>query len=104
MKKPLFEIGEEVVIQSKDFQEVNGQCSVVEKIVMPNEKYVDRLNCTVFKNISGKYAYLLSNKLLHPNANGAEALWGESALRKKHKPSELSFQELVSSLKTPIKA
>ena len=104
MKKPLFEVGEDVIIQSQDFPEASGECAVVEKIVGPGEKYVDRLSGNVFRNGSGKYAYLLSNKVPHPDGSGDEALWEESALRKKHKPSELSFKELVSSLKTPIKA
>lgn len=103
MKKPLFEIGEEVILQSKTFPEYNAEY-VVEEVIEKDQPVRCRLTGDRIYSSDG-YSYRFSIPLLHKHyTDGTECLMDESALRKKHKPSELSFQELVSSLNTPIKA
>lgn len=101
MKKPLFEVGEEVILQSKTFPEYNGEY-VVNGVIEGDQTVTCRL--TNYRIYSRGRSYRFTVPHIHKSFdNGTEVLWSESALRKKHKPSELSFQELVSSLKIPTK-
>lgn len=93
MKEPLFSVGEEVLLQSKAYPEYNGEAVVI--FYSPSAGGIDREGV---RHIQGGFAYKLSIDSPVPNK-----MWHETALKKKPKPSELSFQELVSSLKTPIK-
>lgn len=111
MKKPLFEVGETVVRQvpSPYYSECNGEYIV--EAVISQEEYDRTIESVVSR--PGFY-YKLRDLVIHvKNLDGDKTgeisnhSW-EGFLRKKHKPSDLSFQELVSSLKlqikTPIKA
>ena len=88
MKKPLFSVGEEVILRSEAYPEYNGDAVVLD---------------IRFDYDDGLPGYLLTIPC-PKDEEGDDLWWDEPALRKKYKPSELSFQELVSSLKTPIKA
>ena len=107
MKKPLFEIGETVVRQAPSpyYSEYNGEYIVESIITRQDYEYA----IPGVKGMHGFY-YKLRGLAIHlENFAGDKTgkitsyTW-EGFLRKKHKPSELSFQELVSSLTTPIKA
>lgn len=79
--RPKFEVGEEVILQSIDFPECNGEYSVQE--------------VSYFDAVGFCYRLDLDHKVV-----GRLDLWVESSLRKKHKPSRMSFDDLMSSLKT----
>lgn len=47
---------------------------------------------------TGNYSYLLEEKCKE-GTYGVEIVWAESALRKLHKPSKYSFEQLLSEIK-----
>ena len=94
MEKPLFEIGEEVILQSKNHPECNGEAVVIS--YMPSSGGVDRYGV---KQVVGGFAYKLTIDSPLPNK-----LWHELAIKKKHKPSEMSFEELMNFLKSPVES
>lgn len=102
--KPKFEVGETVILQSKDCPEYNGEY-IIENILTIGDTYYNRLNGEYYyieKNLGG-FTYLFTEPLQDPYCfEESEAIWSESALRKKYKPSELSFDALMSTLKSPI--
>lgn len=101
MNKPYFEVGEEVTLQSKDQPESNGDY-VIYKILKDGEEWDDRLN-PEYTLTSDGVTYVFEEPILDTSheKEGTECLWCESALRKKYKPSELSFNELISEIKCP---
>ena len=84
-----FKLGEECILQSKMYPELNGDCIVTEftgcrkaLIYRPNKKPVSVFTCgylTTIKSPDGFY-------------------WDESALRKKHKPSTESLSTMIEEL------
>lgn len=86
--RPLFEVGEEVILQSKSFPQYNGETTVV------SVEYRSGLCVTTGKLLSPNYLYTLGVKSVEVD------VWDESALRKKHPPSEHSFTELMEKLKS----
>jgi hypothetical protein len=90
MREAYFDVGEEVILQSRGFPELNGNATVISKVY--------GVRRSSFDGISRKgWAYYLD--VVGPN----EAPWREASLRKKHKPSEFSFEELINQ-KAPISA
>lgn len=82
-KPPLFRVGEEVVLQSINYPELNGN-AIVQKVDSGYEEG-SKKPC---------YGYVLNiGNPLYPG-------WAESALRKKHKPSDHSFDSLIAELKS----
>lgn len=94
-KQPLFSVGEEVILCSKDYPEHNGEY-YVHKVLDTGQHYICRLTGIQYTAISG-IGYLLDQPVLHPHKN-AEAYWSEGALRKKYPPSTESFKEMMSNL------
>lgn len=95
--KPLFEVGEVVVLQSKQIPHYNGEY-VVTRVLEDGDVY----ECRVTKSYklvlgSGGYAYLLDEPLM---VDGSEGCCAEQALKKKHTPGEMDFKLLVDSLKS----
>ena len=97
MSNPYFKIGEEVILQSKDLPHLNGEY-VVEEVLLdgdvvyssPNNTVTNRgITYTLFKDIRVK---VLSD-------GECRRGWAQSALRKKHPPSDDSFEEMMSKLK-----
>lgn len=84
MKDPLFRVGEEVVVVSNLCPECNGESVVLEL------KWGTML-CSDGVEYTG-WCYKTEDQ---PNKN---LHYRESSLRKKHKGSDYSFQQLVSSL------
>lgn len=97
MNTPLFKVGELVGLVSVNRPECNGQY-IVERVLDPNEVFASRNDGKYMHNGSDFPAYLLSEIFISKYGYG-EACWNESALRKIHKPSEYSYQELLTSLK-----
>lgn len=88
-----FSVGEEVILQSKAYPEFNGEAVVLE--VFCSTGGVDRDG---IRFIEGGYAYMLTIK--SPTIGRK---WHEAALRKKHQPSEFTFNSLMDNLKLPQK-
>ena len=102
MNRPKFEAGEEVILQSRQNPEHNGEY-FVDRVVYDGCDYKDRLTGIEFvidwkDNHPG---YLLSNRAKDSHL-GTEIIWNETALRKKHKPAEMSFSALMQSLTSPV--
>lgn len=87
--RPKFEVGEEVILVSVSCPELNGEATVL------SVKYCEYINNRTENKEEG-YLYELT---IESRYSG----WMESALRKKHKPSDMSFHELMDSLNTTLK-
>lgn len=94
MSRPLFSVGEEVILQSVDYPEFNGEY-IVETAFLPrtNKQVVDGCAYT-----NAHIGYFLMG-LYHEKGGqkGVRSSWRQSALRKKHKPSTKSFSELMAN-------
>ena len=86
--RPLFAVGEEVILQSKAHPEYNGD-AVVLSVFATTGGGPEPGNIV----IKGGWAYELT--IPTPFNKG----WHESALRKKYPPSSLGYEELISALK-----
>lgn len=83
MRDAYFVVGEEVILQSKNYQEFNGDAVVVEV------SYGIQWSAANGKDLDDGWMYQLDIGTPEPGC------WHESALRKKHKPSEFSFEEII---------
>lgn len=97
MNKPKFEVGEVVILQSVLHSEYNGEYTV-ESVIGRGDSFKDRLTGDVRTSTDNQYGYQLSQVHTY---NGKEIVWKETLLRKKHQPGEMSFTNLMSSLKQP---
>lgn len=100
--RPLFSVGEEVILQSKSSPEFNG-IYVIHKILRDRQYMIDR---HTGRNIQcefnhGYFGYILDQPILSDIGN--DIIWAEAALRKRYPPSSQSFSELMNTLKTPAK-
>lgn len=101
---PKYAIGEVVILQSKERPEFNGEDTVIE-IVYEDSISTDRLSGLPVRHKKfqyGKISYKLEKALVTITSNNGgdvEGVWAESALRKKQEPGEMSFMQLMSSLK-----
>lgn len=103
MKRPLFEIGEIVILQSVSIPELNGEYTV-RQVVTKGDKYSCRLSGKVKVCGVDAYYYFLHEVIADsPVYPGTEAPWLESALRKKHKGCGEDFQSMINTLKSPVK-
>lgn len=94
--KPRFNVGEEVILQSKDYPEMNGEYTVL-KVISGGGMVVCSITGQSYRQTDG-LSYVLNDGNLHKRDN-CEINWNESALRKKHKPSGKSFSEMMSDIK-----
>ena len=90
MKSPLFEIGENVILQSRSFPEYNGEEIIID-IRRSNDNKALTLNGII--DTGTPWGYKLN--IQHPLCGW----WSEVALRKKHKPSEDSYESMINKLK-----
>jgi hypothetical protein len=88
---PLFSVGEVVILQSVSRPELNGECTVLERVA-PGQM----AKCGLINNLHG-YGYKTTIKNISDSIH-----WAESALRKKHQPGEQSFTQLMQTLKSPV--
>lgn len=104
MSQPKFSVGEEVILQSQNYSQYNGNY-VVEEVIAPSQDYICRLTGRLLTNFSLEYNYKLSRIFNVGHALGCEAIPRERRLRKKHKPSEFKdFTSLMNNLKLPQKS
>lgn len=89
---PKFSVGEVCLLQSVDHPELNGDVTVL-KIVNNGEEYTSPDGQLHRLGAEG-FAYVLDRDA----ANG-NPFWNESALRKKHDPSDYGFYELMENIK-----
>ena len=98
IKQPLFSVGEEVILCSKECPELDWEYTV-DRILCEGEIYQCRVTntlCRVTKHEEeSHFAYLLSTPLLRDER---ECPIDEKALRKKYPPSTESFKEMMSRL------
>lgn len=97
-RQPLFYIGEEVILSE------DNKTYIVDQIIKGGDTFFDRVvrykrNTT--KDSYGQYGYLLNVSFPCKNQFEGECLWAEYKLKKKNKPSEFSFTELMNNLKCP---
>ena len=102
----LYAEGEIVILQSQSQPSLNGEYTV-KQIVHTGTEVNDRIRNMTYTWIdiskSTAAGYILEEciaEFIFTDGNLAETAWAESALRKKLPPSELSYKELMSSLKT----
>lgn len=98
-----YSVGESVILKSTSRPECNGEYTV-SKVLQKDEVTVCRITGR-WHSHTGKlsnYGYLLDSPKLN-NFSGVEAVWAECALRKKHEPSQMSFQSLIESINSPVK-
>lgn len=85
--RPLFAVGEEVILVSVQSPHCNGPAVVLDV----DNNYEDEVP-----------GYLLTTPC-EKDDEGIDMLWDQSALRKKSPPSSQSFSELMNTLKSPEK-
>lgn len=102
MTKPLFEVGEEVILQSKVRPELNGEATVlgVYTDTLLAKKRLNELNPPDVNFIGELTGARYELTITNIRSTGVIAFWAESALRKKHKPSDKSFGELINICNT----
>lgn len=101
MSKPLFSIGETVIRQapSTNYLEGNGEyvvCGITDAQDAKN-LYSANWGASGFYYELDGFSVMLDNGLVSNHSH-------ESFLKKKHKPSDQSFDQIMSSLKQPQKA
>lgn len=98
----MFKVGERVILQSKELPHHNG-VHVVRARVEVGEVYLDRVTDVYWENKTDGVSYVLEEILApdYEDPDNGEAFWNESALRKYHEPSDMSFQELMEQFKQP---
>jgi hypothetical protein len=84
-----FKVGEECILQSGMYPELNGDCIVTKVtgyqkalVYRPNKKPIFELSCGYLTTIKSPDGFC----------------WDESALRKKHKPSTKSLSTMIEEL------
>lgn len=102
MTRPLFSVGEEVMLVSKDRPDLNGRYTIKD-IVYHEGFYFDKfLNKTVqwiCTELDKETPSHLLEELEVADEFGSEFMWAQSALRKIYPPSEFTFDELMNNLK-----
>ena len=83
--KPLFEVGEEVLLVSKSCPELNGEYTI--SAVAHHGKCVQYGTGGISRETT--YNFFGEDKSI---------CYAESALRKKHKPSEYDFNQLIEEI------
>lgn len=96
MRKPYFHVGEEVILQSVSRPDLNGEYTV-RQVLGVNEVYICR-NTGAKLNVHESFSYVLEEVVVCDD-EGKEMSWYERALRKKHKPSDDNFQQMMDKLR-----
>ena len=96
--KALFEVDEEVIICSKSHPDSNGEAVVLS--IIKGGDLVMCEHCKTTTRIKGHgYGYYLN---VIPSSSCCNP-WGEKTLRKKHKGSDFSFDEIIKEIKSTNK-
>ncbi|UCW44344.1 hypothetical protein [Pseudomonas phage PPAY] len=96
MRKPYFHVGEEVILQSVSRPDLNGEYTV-RQVLGVNEVYICR-NTGAKLHVDESFSYILEEVIVCDD-EGMEMSWYERALRKKHKPSDDNFQQMMDKLR-----
>lgn len=97
-----FSEGEVVILQSVTMPQYNGEY-IIDKIIHPREPHTCRISGINLEDCEEIMGYVFTEALLDLVANdGGETIWAETALRKRQEPSELSYTELMQTLRSPI--
>ena len=103
---PKYSVGESVILQSISHPEYNGEYTV-EKVIKNGDTFVCRSTGALITRMNNPgFGYILNEVVITgKNVFGfvVEAAWRESALRKCHEPSQMSFQSLIQSINSPVK-
>ena len=99
MGDPLFKVGERVGLVSKTFPERNGEYTVRE-VLPEGAGFTCRLTGRFLTRGGVGYGYMLEELAMNGGNTVHEKPYHESALRKLHKPSKYSFNELLSEIKS----
>ena len=91
--KALFEVGEEVILVSKKYPELNGDAVVI-KIVSNETSRCPHCENLIQYDVENGYHLSIKSK------TDCCTTWHESALRKKHKGSDFSFDEMMKEIKS----
>jgi hypothetical protein len=95
--RALFEVGEEVILCSKNQPNKNGETVVIGSVI--GSSFVNCPHCERRVEVTGSgIGYFLQTK-----SNGEYGCcqpFDESAIRKKHKGSKFSFNEIMSEIKS----
>lgn len=94
MSRPLFAVGEIVILQSNSAPELNGEYKIL-RAIGPGEGAL--IDGSIKKNRSSRACYDIG--VTGPSGHG---FWHESALRKRHQPGEYSFDALKQILAMPV--
>lgn len=97
-KQPLFSVGEEVILCSVNCPELNGEYTVIN---VYKEGDIATCQITGKSFIANGSESGFGYSLYPPNLcdiRGLEALFDQTALRKKYPPSTESFKEMMSNL------
>lgn len=97
MRKSYFHVGEEVILQSVDRPDLNGEYTV-RQVLVGRETYICRATGKKVRTYPEGFYYILE-EVIPLTHDGFEINWDESALRKKHKPSDDSFEQMMNKLK-----
>lgn len=99
---PKYSVGEVVIRQAPqtNYPEANGEYKVEEVIT---QKQFTSLHPLV--QADGDYYYKLSGfrVLKSPSHTGYSYHSSEKFLRKKHEPSQMSFQSIIQNINSPVK-
>ena len=99
MRSPRFKVGEVVTLQSKYYSHTNGEYAILGVI---DQITYEKLYPSF---IGGQgYYYDLGIKWTGNKCGRMCKHCSEQSLKKKHKPSDQSFDQIMSSLKQPQKA
>ena len=85
---PYFSVGEEVILESKDLPEYNGEYVV-------QSKMYGLFKDVLTGNIGNCWLYGLGFTAKYGDSEFS--LWAQATLRKKYPPSEMSFSEMLES-------
>ena len=102
MSSPKFKVGEEVILVSRDFPEYNGEY-IVEAVVTEGDIVCCKITHNTRRIRGQDYVYRLEG-LIAPNYKNdfiQEGFWAESAIRKKHQKGDITFENLMETLKFP---
>jgi len=94
MSNPYFSVGEEVILQSKDFPHLSGD-HIIERVFLVGDPVFKVGNHTYVNRDTPAYHLEGENDI---GRDGYREPWVQSVLRKKHKPSTDSFTEMMSNI------
>lgn len=103
MTNPYFSVGEQVLLVSKYNPEYNGDYTVIDIISRSERNMKAEKSGFVFSSDSDcPYSYDLGFSRPLRNDCGEWRYFGQAALRKKHRPADESFSELMTNYNSVI--